>query len=177
MSLKLKRSDTLGETVRNVKEQLRQVPDWGLGYGPLRYLSDDPKTRERLSRLRGPRVLISFQPLQPVVSPDSDLFQAFDDEEVSYRSSTRRHLLEVHVYERDGELQAEWTYSENLHRRATVEHLAAGFVSAVRELIAYSETSDAGVYAPSDFPLASLNEEGLQKLATLLGDSDELPEK
>jgi non-ribosomal peptide synthase protein (TIGR01720 family) len=176
MPLQVNQSDTLGETLRSVKEQLRQVPNWGLGYGPLRYLSDDPQTRERLSHLPKPRVLISFQSLLPAVSPKSSLFQSGreDGEEAAYRSSTRRYLLDVRVFERDGALQAEWTYSERLHRRATIEHLAAGFVAAVRDLIAYSETSDAGVYTPSDFPLAPLNEEGLQKLALLLDDSDEL---
>ncbi|HJS23818.1 MAG TPA: condensation domain-containing protein, partial [Pyrinomonadaceae bacterium] len=171
MPLQLNQSDTIGESLRNVKEQLREVPDWGLGYGPLRYLSGDPQTREQLSQLPKPRVLISFQPEMPVVSPDSNLFQA-GREEVSYQS--RRYVLEVHVFERDGALQAEWTYSRNLHRRATIERLAAGFVTAVRDLITYSESSDAGVYTPSDFPLAPLDEEGLKKLALLLDDPAEV---
>ena len=167
MPLQLNQSDTLGETLKNVKEQLREVPDWGLGYGPLRYLSGDPQTREQLNQLPKPRVLISFQPVLPVVSSNSSLFQP-GSEEVSCQSSTRRYVLEVHVFERDGALQAEWTYSKNLHRRATIERLAAGFVTAVRDLIAHSESSDAGVYTPSDFPLAPLDEEGLKKLALLL---------
>jgi len=119
---------------------------------------------------------MSFQPVLPVVSPNSSLFESSHDEATCH-SSTRRHLLEVRVFELDGALQAEWTYSENLHRRTTIQNLANGFVAAVREMIAHSETSDADVYTPSDFPLASLNEEGLKKLELLLDDSEELLEK
>ncbi|HEX5834250.1 MAG TPA: SDR family NAD(P)-dependent oxidoreductase, partial [Pyrinomonadaceae bacterium] len=176
LPLHLNASDAPGQTLRKIKEQLRQVPDWGLGYGPLRYLHDDPEIRARLSRLPQPRVLFSFQPLVSVVPTESTLFQATGGEDILARASTRSHLLEVRVFENDGALQAEWTYSENLHRRATIEHLAAGFVTAVRELIAYSQTSNAGVYTPSDFPLASLDEESLKKLELLLDDSEELTE-
>ena len=176
LPLHLNASDAPGQTLRKIKEQLRQVPDWGLGYGPLRYLHDDPEMRARLSRLPQPRVLFSFQPLVSVVPTESTLFQATGGEDILARASTRCHLLEVRVFENDGALQAEWTYSENLHRRATIEHLAAGFVTAVRELIAYSQTSNAGVYTPSDFPLASLDEESLKKLELLLDDSEELTE-
>jgi hypothetical protein len=60
---------------------------------------------------------------------------------------------------------------------ATIENLANGFVVAVRELIAHSQTSDADIYTPSDFPLASLNEESLKKLELLLDDFRRTPGK
>ena len=37
--LELGESDTPGETLRAVKEELRRIPNEGIGYGALRYLS------------------------------------------------------------------------------------------------------------------------------------------
>ncbi|MDD5627415.1 MAG: amino acid adenylation domain-containing protein, partial [Elusimicrobia bacterium] len=42
--LRLPRGQDPGELVRCVKDQLRKVPDRGLGYGALRYLSGDPRS-------------------------------------------------------------------------------------------------------------------------------------
>jgi len=177
MLLELKSSETPGQTLRTVKEQLRQVPDWGLGYGPLRYLSDDADVREALGGLPQPEVLISFQPLPDIVASNSTLFQPADRADsrgvLHHTLPARRYVLEVRVFENDGALQAEWVYSENLHSRATIERLAQGFLAALRELIAHSETADAGAYTPSDFPLASLNEKSLKKLEMLIEHSQE----
>ena len=39
----------LAEALRTVKEQLRRVPHKGIGYGLLRYLSEDAQLRQDLS--------------------------------------------------------------------------------------------------------------------------------
>ena len=46
-----------GETLKSVKEQLRQVPDKGIGYGLLRYLHPDAALRDSL---RADDAAISF---------------------------------------------------------------------------------------------------------------------
>jgi len=173
MLLELKPSESPGQTLRTIKEQLRKVPDWGLGYGPLRYLSEDTDVREKVGRIPQPQVSISFQPLPRVVGPNSTMFLPDGADAVRRYLTTRRYVLEVRVFEGDGALQAEWVYSQNLHSRTTIEQLAQAFLVALRELIARSGTSDAGGYTPSDFPLASLNEESLKNLEMLISLSDE----
>ena len=53
--------ETLDAHVKRVKEQLRAVPEQGLGYGPLRYLRDDEMSQRleaageaQLLQLSGP---------------------------------------------------------------------------------------------------------------------------
>jgi hypothetical protein len=68
----------------------------------------------------------------------------------------------------------EWTYSENLHRRATVERLAESYVEELRTLITQSRTCDPANYSPYDFPRANLSQEELSKvLAKLTGSQKE----
>ncbi len=48
----------LGQAVRRVRDQLRALPDSGLGYGMLRYLN--PDTGPRLAALRAPRLKFNY---------------------------------------------------------------------------------------------------------------------
>jgi non-ribosomal peptide synthase protein (TIGR01720 family) len=61
-------------------------------------------------------------------------------------------------------LQLDWTYSENIHRRATIERLAHSFVEALRALIRHRRSSEATGYTPSDFPEAGLDQRELDEL-------------
>jgi non-ribosomal peptide synthase protein (TIGR01720 family) len=70
----------------------------------------------------------------------------------------------------EGRLQLDWTSSENLHRRATIERMAQGFMEALRALIADSRSPEAGSYTPSDFPEADLSQKELDEVIAELGE-------
>ena len=63
----------------------------------------------------------------------------------------------------EGELRFDWTYSENIHARNTIQSLAETCVAELRALLADSETSSA-VFAVADFPKANLSEGDLDKI-------------
>jgi non-ribosomal peptide synthase protein (TIGR01720 family) len=97
--------------------------------------------------------------------PNSSLFVPTDEPIGLLHSprGSRSHLLEVNGFVAGGCLHLNWTYSENLHQRATVEALAQDFVAALRSLIAHCQSPAAGGYIPSDFPLALLDRDELDK--------------
>jgi len=70
-----------------------------------------------------------------------------------------------------GELCLEWTYSQNSHRRETIERLAETYLAELRVLIAQSQQGTAASYSPTDFPQAKLSQEELSRLLTKLGGS------
>jgi len=49
-------------------------------------------------------------------------------------------------------------YSEQMHRRTSIEGLAQGFIKALRSLISHCQSPEAGGYTPSDFPAANLSQ-------------------
>jgi non-ribosomal peptide synthase protein (TIGR01720 family) len=173
--LELKQDETPGQALKSVKEQLRQVPNWGTGYGLLRYLSDDAGLRERLRGFPRPEVFVSFRPSSDNATAAHSLFEVVPRSVPSGADAqqARSYLLEIKVFDAGGYLQSEWTYSENVHRRETVEQLADDFLEALRALIAHSAHPDAEGYTPSDFPLAALNEETFSKLRSLLAEPEE----
>jgi non-ribosomal peptide synthase protein (TIGR01720 family) len=67
-----------------------------------------------------------------------------------------------------GRLQISWSYHENLHRRATIDHLAHLYMSTLRDILQHCRGAEAGGYTPSDFPLANINQDDLSQIASLL---------
>src|SRR5581483_9781283 len=58
----------------------------------------------------------------------------------------------------------DWEYSEQIHSRQTIRHLAQQFLAALQEIIAHCQSHEAGGYTPVDFPLISLNQPLLDSL-------------
>jgi amino acid adenylation domain-containing protein/non-ribosomal peptide synthase protein (TIGR01720 family) len=163
--LQLDAADGSGETLKAVKEQVRRVPGRGLGYGLLRYLGD-PQTSGRLESL--PQAEVVFNYLGRL-DRGNDAFPLFSlSREITGGSSphaVRRHLLNVDGFIAAGSLEVEWSYSQNLYQRSTIQHLADGFAGELRAILDHCRSPEAGGYTPSDFALADLKQQQLDRLA------------
>jgi len=160
-----------GEALVAVKEQLRQIPHHGIGYGVLRYLSEDQATVARLQSFPVPQVSFNYFGRQDDGETDENtLFTVEQNPCGAARSSrgARSYWLEINAQLLDGQLTLSWTYSEHLHRSDTIEKLAHDYLEALRAIIAHCQSPEAGDYAPSDFPLAMLDEQKLSDLEKLL---------
>ncbi|HEX3252482.1 MAG TPA: amino acid adenylation domain-containing protein [Pyrinomonadaceae bacterium] len=158
---------TATETLAAVKEQLRGIPQQGVGYGLLRYLSEDEKVVEQLREQPKPELSFNYLGQFDQVLNDSSPFRLAKEATGPSHSQLgeRNYLLEINSAIVDGQLQMNWTYSEDIHHRATIENLAQDYLQALRGWISDSQSSEATSYAPSDFPLAKLNAEELKRLA------------
>jgi amino acid adenylation domain-containing protein/non-ribosomal peptide synthase protein (TIGR01720 family) len=163
-----------GDGLKSVKEQLRRIPNRGIGYGLLRYLSRDAATRLKLQAL--PQAEVSFNYLGQLdqVLSESPLWGLAKESSGPDHSQigSRSHLLEVKGFVAEGKLQLDWTYSENVHQRTTVERLAQRFMEALQFLIAHCQSPQVGGYTSSDFPEAELSQEELEELLAQLSVSE-----
>ncbi|MFG6107743.1 amino acid adenylation domain-containing protein [Leptothoe sp. EHU-05/26/07-4] len=157
-----------GEAIKVLKEQLRQIPQQGIGYGLLRYLCPDLDLRQRLQqRPIAPisfNYLGQFDQLQPT---DSDLVLGLAPESVGPLrdpQAHRQHLLDITGQVLDGQLQIIWTYSDQVHKTATIEALADQYLQTLQQLIEHCLSADAGGFTPSDFPLVNLDQTQLDRL-------------
>jgi amino acid adenylation domain-containing protein/non-ribosomal peptide synthase protein (TIGR01720 family) len=170
--LRLEVPEEPGAALKAVKEQLRAVPAKGVGFGVLRWMGDDD-TRAALAALPVPRVSFNYlgqMDAAPTAAGDALLLPAEGDAgPLRSPSSPRTHLLSIDAAVMEGRLQVRWTYAPSVHDRATVEGLAAGYVDALRELVAHCRDPRAGGYTPSDFALAGLDQEELDALLSQLG--------
>jgi amino acid adenylation domain-containing protein/non-ribosomal peptide synthase protein (TIGR01720 family) len=165
--LKLQQTATLGDDLKSTKEQLRRIPRGGIGYGLLRYLCRDEEVARGMSAL--PRAEVSFNYLGQFdqTFQASGLFQLARELSAGIardQDAQRGNLLEVNAGIFGGRLQAEWTYSAEIHSSVTVEKLAHDFLEELQALIAHCLSTKAGAYTPSDFPLARINQTHLDEL-------------
>ncbi len=159
-------SEALGETIKAVKEQLRQIPNHGIGYGLLRYLSEDSQIKDALAAL--PPAQITFHYLGEL-DPALDEASPFSLEAESVASdhgpdAEHPRLLEISARVIDHCLSLAWTYCPAKHDKAAIESLACEYMATLRALISHCLSAEAGGCTPSDFPLASLDQAELDDL-------------
>ncbi|AFY89165.1 non-ribosomal peptide synthetase [Chroococcidiopsis thermalis] len=131
--LKLPATSDLATTVKTIKEQLREIPNRGIGYGVLRYLSSDA-IAEKLQTLPQAEVLFNYLGQSDQVLFESSPFSLADADIGAARSprGSRCHLLDINAIVVAEQLQISWTYSNTIHRQRTVENLAQNFIKALR---------------------------------------------
>ena len=152
--------------IKAIKEQLRRVPNGGLGYGLLRYLREGSADAERLAALPRSEILFNYLGQLDAGAPGARRFRLAEGpigRTISPRSR-RSHLLEIAGWTMEGQLKLACTYSERVHDHATIERLADRFVAALRALLAHCLSAEAGGRTPVDFPLAGLSQAALDRL-------------
>jgi non-ribosomal peptide synthase protein (TIGR01720 family) len=156
--------------LKSVKEQLRAVPGHGISYGLLRYLEVDDAIMGGLRSL--PQAELSFLYLGrfDLAGPESKVFGGAKESTGPLRSARgrRRHLLEVSSQVSAGRLRVSWIYSENLHRRSTIEGLAESFLENLRLLISRPVTTALETHTASDFPGARLDQRELEEFLSTM---------
>ena len=166
----------LATQLATVKAQVRGVPQNGIGYGLLRYLNGDAAVKTQLETLPQPEILFNYLGDLERLIPPGSMFQLARGLQLSRSPrGQRRYLLEVNAAVAQGQLQVEWSYSQQVHQRETIQRWADQMIGGVRSLLTHylSNQSDSPPsLTPVDFPLANLNQQQLGKIAALLNKTD-----
>ncbi|MCC5635071.1 amino acid adenylation domain-containing protein [Nostoc sp. CHAB 5844] len=164
--LDLGKSAHPGEALKTIKEQLRAIPNRGIGYGILRYLTQD----NVLQNFSEPEVVFNYLGQFDQTFSTSSLFRFVQNSSglMSSPRNKRSALLEINCLVVNNQLQFDWAFSENIHRHSTIENLAQEFVKALKTIITHCQSSQEKNYTPSDFPELDLNQKGLDQFLTKL---------
>ncbi|MEU3290710.1 condensation domain-containing protein, partial [Streptomyces longwoodensis] len=163
----------LGQALKRVKEQVRSLPDRGIGYGLLRHLN--PVTASKLAGLAVPQLGFNYlgrfpsagTPVVPgrpewTMATETGLLSGADP------ATALAHGLEVNSMVRDApdgpELEAVWTWAPDLWSERHVRALADYWFRAIRGLVRHGERSGTGGHSPSDFPLTELSQHDIEQL-------------
>ena len=160
-----------GAALIDVKEQLRQIPNKGIGFGLLRYLSDDKDVKVALSEI--PAADVSFNYLGQVDQslPENSPFSPALESKGSERGleNERPYKLIIGGNISEGRLRMNWSYSRQMYRRETIENLAEKYMVVIRDLIRHCQTKDTVEYTPSDFEDVDLSKSDIDKLLDEIG--------
>jgi amino acid adenylation domain-containing protein/non-ribosomal peptide synthase protein (TIGR01720 family) len=157
-------STELGTCLKAIKEQLRQVPEYGISYGLLRYLTFEA-IKVQLQAFPLPQVRFNYLGQSRQLFSES-LFAPARESTGHNRSleGNRNTLIEINSIVTGGELRLDWLYSQAIHERQTIVTLADNYLIQLRALIQHCLNPDAVGFTPSDFPQMDFSQDELDKL-------------
>jgi amino acid adenylation domain-containing protein/non-ribosomal peptide synthase protein (TIGR01720 family) len=165
----------LGASIKIIKEQLRAVPDKGLGYGALRYLGS-PAIRAELAALPQPRITFNYLGQFDRQFADGAMFiPSTEGNGVAQDPSAPLGnwlTIEGQVY--GGELSLGWGFSREMFDTATIQRLADDYAQELNALIEHCCALEAAQATPSDFPLARINQAQLDALPVAVSTLEDL---
>ncbi|NEW68833.1 non-ribosomal peptide synthase/polyketide synthase [Streptomyces rhizosphaericus] len=164
-----------GEAVKRIKEQLRAVPDKGIGYGLVRHLN--ASTAPGFTGLPEPQVAFNYLGRFTVADAEEAGSATVPDWTVLTSAAgiggtdprvPLAHPLELNARTDDGprgpELAATWTWAEGILDRAEVGTLADLWFQALTALTEHAERPDAGGLTVSDVSLSLLSQDEIELL-------------
>ncbi|OBA59289.1 polyketide synthase [Mycobacterium sp. 1100029.7] len=151
------------ELLQTVRDTLKAVPHYGIGYGLLRHLY--APTARLLSAAGSADVHFRYAGMIPQ-PPPLDAAVQFDSDAASILAPVRDtipglgHAIEFRVYRHSGVLHLDWWYDTRRVQGAQADALVQHFPTALRELIADAFTAvpdDAALGQPVELALVDLS--------------------
>ena len=160
VKLEIKSFTQPGETLKTIKEQLRQITNQGFNYGVLKYLTSE-------SNQQLPTAEIAFNYLGQIQLQSTDMIIGLAQESTGnsrHPQAIRRYLLEINGAIDNNQLKLNWVYSQNFHRKETITKLADNWLKSLVNIIKHCTSTEEANYTPSDFSAAKVNQNQLDKL-------------
>jgi amino acid adenylation domain-containing protein/non-ribosomal peptide synthase protein (TIGR01720 family) len=140
--LDISQSQTLKQEIDVITEQLRRIPNHGISYGMLRYLTVNPQVQSVMKEIPTPQINFNYlgqfdqstsasadEVMLPVYpAPESRGLEQNPDND-------REALLFVVASVTGGEMNIYWNYSSCLHKAETIQRLADGFLEQIRDFL------------------------------------------
>jgi non-ribosomal peptide synthase protein (TIGR01720 family) len=151
----------------------RGMANGGIGYGVLKYLSEDEELKRKLRKQAKAEIVFNY------MGRGEEIWEGEEEVKreapaISYsregRGRARNHegergwLIEVNGGVEAGRLETIWTYSEQAHKRETIERRAEGFIEGLRRIIAQCKSPGGSGFTPSDFLAPNLSQKDLDEL-------------
>ncbi|OLP65656.1 Linear gramicidin synthase subunit D [Bacillus pumilus] len=145
--------------IKDVKETLRAVPQKGIGYGLLQYM-----TESRLLKTVTPQ--LSFNYLGQLDQPDGEATLYIADERnglVHDPKAERQHVIDVYGYVVNGQLQMNFMINQELLGHEDVRQLPERFKEKMEDILTHCLETTGG-FTPSDFPMVQLTQQQIDDL-------------
>jgi non-ribosomal peptide synthase protein (TIGR01720 family) len=164
----------LERALKSVKEQLRQVPDQGIGYGLLRHLHDE--AGRELAAYAPPSLGFNYLGRFAVGGADDGAVWNVADEPGAFGGGSDAaqplpHAIDLNALVQDGpdgpRLCANWSWAGALLDEAEVRAFAEAWFDALRRIADFAAAADAATLTPSDVPMVALDQSDIELLESI----------
>lgn len=148
--------------ILSIKDQLRAVPDYGQGFGVLKYLHNEVK------ELVTPTLVFNYlgQIDKGMMSQGVGLATELIPNQ-RHGGNTRPQWLDLNAMIIGGELSMRWNYNTLAHTKIEIELLALAVIEYLSKMIEHCEHTDNAI-SKSEVPLLTLTQPELDRLVDLI---------
>ncbi|TBU87323.1 non-ribosomal peptide synthetase, partial [Stutzerimonas kirkiae] len=177
--VKLSPKAGLPASIKTIKEQLRAIPDKGIGFGALRYLGDET-AKQALSDLPEPQITFNYLGQFDGSFGEGENTSAFLIPAVESSGASQSaqaplgNWLSINGQVYGGELRLDWSFSQEMYKEETIQRLAQEYAEELEALIAHCADKNTFGLTPSDVPLAGLSQPRLDALPILARDIEDI---
>ncbi|MEW7281161.1 amino acid adenylation domain-containing protein [Aquimarina sp. 2201CG1-2-11] len=144
----------IGSVIANTKDMLRGIPDKGIGYGVLRYLSESEEVRSVLSQDFDSILFNYLGGFDNSVKAEGGLgFSSESRGRDIAGSNAILSVLTINSFIVDGELCMDWDYDSNRYMEITIVDLAEQYMTFLDAILSHCESLDSRVFTSSDYGL------------------------
>ncbi len=158
----MKPQSDLSNGIKAVKEELRRVPNSGLGYSILRYIAKiwgEPSEDQSASVIFNYLGQFDSEIENEIFKPAKET-SGTDIAPTNYRTC----LLEVIGLVAEDKLQIRFSYSKNRYHDQTISKLLNNYFDNLKAIITYCIHGQNVGYTPSDFEMAGLKQDELDQI-------------
>ncbi|MCP5049484.1 MAG: AMP-binding protein, partial [bacterium] len=152
---------TIGDEIKSVKETIRKMPNKGMGYGVLKYMSDLGKGME--TKRSGVRFNYLGQFDQEV---DNSLFSYLQESSGS-DIGLDNHMtvaIEMNAMILNDEFRVDINYNGEAFTESSMTSFADSYIENLKEILEHIKGEDNVHFTPSDFDTVDLSEDDLAAL-------------
>ncbi|MDQ1350870.1 MAG: hypothetical protein QG657_1172, partial [Acidobacteriota bacterium] len=171
-------NDDPGRQVKEIKETLRKIPNKGIGYGILKYLSRDASGRAMDFKLK-PQIIFNYLgqfDAEVGRVGQTSLFQIAREPTGHSQSLNRRreYELEINGMTVNNCLSMTFSYNQTHFKHETIAALTGNFQSELKHIIAFCTAKENSERTPSDFTYKGLTIERLQQMLDVYPDVEDI---
>jgi len=156
--------EEVGERVKRVKEEMRGIPQKGMGYGVLKYVT------EGAQRNGESELLVNYLgQMDGSMGAGAMLKVAREGSGRAVSGGMQRSSkVELNAVVLGGQLHMIWGYSKQQYREETMEELAEAYERSLLEVIEHCVSPQAGGFTPADFADFNWKVSRLDEIATAI---------
>ena len=167
--------ENLGRQVKEVKENLRKIPNKGIGYGILRYLTTE-ENKKGLEFKLNPQISFNYLGQFDADVKQASFFKIAGESIGNTRGvkNKREYELDISGIISNNRLTMTIAYNETHFKSGTMAALSSRFQSELEHVIAFCSSKDNVELTPSDFTYRGLSIDGIDRIMLLYPDLEDI---
>ncbi len=168
--LDLKKSVSIEESVIIIKEQIREIPNDGLGYGLLRYLNSDKEIKKQLEVFDTIEITFNYLGQLDNIINNKSLFEPASENKGLERASNniRSSIIDISGSVFENKLRINFIYSKNLFNEESIAEWINIYENKLKDVISECTSDKVPSFTSSDFELSNLDNKKLNKVLSKL---------